>query len=73
MPAGRRGDRTYRHALANLNWQRLYKEEEGFLLFEDTKEGWRQELKPDYVLIDSHTGDTDVLGIYCAGCPMRSC
>lgn len=62
MPAGRR-DRAYRTALANLDWQRLYKEEEGFLLFEDTKAGWEQELKPDYVLIDSRTGDTDVLGI----------
>jgi MinD-like ATPase involved in chromosome partitioning or flagellar assembly len=62
MPAGRR-DRAYRTALANLDWQRLYKEEEGFLLFEDTKLGWQEELKPDYVLIDSRTGDTDVLGI----------
>src|SRR5260370_5393266 len=62
MPAGRR-DRAYRTALANLDWQRLYKEEEGFLLFEDSKMGWQEELKPDYVLIDSRTGDTDVLGI----------
>ncbi len=62
MPAGRR-DRAYRTALANLDWQRLYKDEEGFLLFEDTKLGWQEELKPDYVLIDSRTGDTDVLGI----------
>ena len=62
MPAGRR-DTAYRSALASLDWQRLYKEEEGFLLFEDTKMGWEEELKPDYVLIDSRTGDTDVLGI----------
>jgi hypothetical protein len=33
------------------------------LLFEDTKKGWEVELNPDYVLIDSRTGDTDVLGI----------
>ncbi len=62
MPAGRR-DRDYRSALAKLDWQRLYKEEDGFLLFEDTKKGWEEELNPDYVLIDSRTGDTDVLGI----------
>src|SRR5207302_3767031 len=62
MPAGRR-DKAYRNALANLDWQRLYRDEQGFLLFEDTKEGWKEELKPDYVLIDSRTGDTDVLGI----------
>jgi MinD-like ATPase involved in chromosome partitioning or flagellar assembly len=62
MPAGRR-DRDYRNALVALNWKRLYKEEDGFLLFEDMKKGWDEELKPDYVLIDSRTGDTDVLGI----------
>src|SRR5947209_1855273 len=61
-PAGRR-DRAYRSALASLDWQRLYKEQEGFLLFEDTKEGWKEELKPDYVLIDSRTGDNDVMGM----------
>jgi tetratricopeptide (TPR) repeat protein len=38
-------------------------DEFGFLLFEDMKKGWEEELKPDYVLIDSRTGDTDVLGI----------
>ncbi len=62
MPAGRR-DRAYRAALANLDWTRLYQHEGGFLLFEDMKKGWEEELKPDYVLIDSRTGDTDVLGI----------
>lgn len=62
MPAGRR-DSAYRSALPSLNWKRLYKEEHGFLLFEDTKKGWEEELHPDYVLIDSRTGDSDVLGI----------
>jgi MinD-like ATPase involved in chromosome partitioning or flagellar assembly len=62
MPAGRR-DRAYHNALTDLDWKRLYQDEGGFLLFEDTKKGWEKELKPDYVLIDSRTGDTDVLGI----------
>jgi MinD-like ATPase involved in chromosome partitioning or flagellar assembly len=62
MPAGRR-DRAYRNALTNLDWKRLYQDEGGFLLFEDTKKGWEKEYKPDYVLIDSRTGDSDVLGI----------
>ncbi len=62
MPAGRR-DKAYRTALSQLDWQRLYSEEDGLLLFEDTKAGWEQELNPDYVLIDSRTGDTEVLGI----------
>ena len=65
MPAGRRYA-TYQAALANLNWITLYRDEEGFLLFEDTKAQWEQgnqEFKPDYVLIDSRTGHTDVEGI----------
>ncbi len=62
MPAGRR-DTSYRRALARLDWPRLYKDEYGELLFEDTKKGWEKELKPDYVLIDSRTGDADVVGI----------
>jgi cellulose biosynthesis protein BcsQ len=62
MPAGRR-DAAYRRALVNLNWKRLYHEREGFLFFEETKKAWEEEFKPDYVLIDSRTGDTDVLGI----------
>src|SRR5262245_20193159 len=37
MPAGKR-DTAYRNALCDIDWQRLYKEEEGFLLFEDTKQ-----------------------------------
>src|SRR6185369_10551344 len=33
------------------------------LLFEDVKAQWDQLFKPDYVLIDSRTGHTDVSGI----------
>jgi MinD-like ATPase involved in chromosome partitioning or flagellar assembly len=62
MPAGRRDD-AYRRALVQLDWKRLYDQEDGFLLFEEAKAGWEQEFKPDYVLIDSRTGDTDVRGI----------
>jgi MinD-like ATPase involved in chromosome partitioning or flagellar assembly len=62
MPAGRR-DATYQSALAKIDWIRLYHDEEGFLLLEDTKAQWEQEFKPDYVLIDSRTGHTDVEGI----------
>ena len=47
----------------NIDWKKLYAEEEGFLLFEDAKPQWEHELKPDYVLIDSRTGHTDVEGI----------
>jgi MinD-like ATPase involved in chromosome partitioning or flagellar assembly len=62
MPAGRR-DANYQRDLTRLNWKKLYEDCEGFLFFEDTKAQWEQELKPDYVLIDSRTGHTDVKGI----------
>jgi hypothetical protein len=62
MPAGRR-DAQYQSALARIDWLALYREHDGFLLFEDTKAQWEQEFKPDYVLIDSRTGHTDVEGI----------
>jgi MinD-like ATPase involved in chromosome partitioning or flagellar assembly len=62
MPAGRR-DANYEAALTRIDWKKLYDEEEGFLFFEDTKAQWEQEFKPDYVLIDSRTGHTDVKGI----------
>jgi MinD-like ATPase involved in chromosome partitioning or flagellar assembly len=62
MPAGHR-DAQYHSALAKIDWLKLYREEDGFLLLEDTKAQWEQEYKPDYVLIDSRTGHTDVEGI----------
>jgi MinD-like ATPase involved in chromosome partitioning or flagellar assembly len=62
MPAGRR-DANYQADLTRLNWKKLYEDCEGFLFFEDTKAQWEQEVKPDYVLIDSRTGHTDVKGI----------
>src|SRR5207302_277120 len=62
MPAGRR-DADYQPALHNLNWKSLYRDSEGFLFFEYVKQQWQEEYKPDYVLIDSRTGQTDVEGI----------
>jgi hypothetical protein len=62
MPAGRR-DAQYQSALAKIDWLALYREHDGFLLFEDTKAQWEQKFKPDYLLIDSRTGHTDVEGI----------
>jgi MinD-like ATPase involved in chromosome partitioning or flagellar assembly len=62
MPAGR-GDTTYQALLASINWQQLYRELDGYLLFEDLKEQWRRVYNPDYVFIDSRTGHTDIEGI----------
>ena len=55
--------RNYSARLSGIDWQKLYAEQDGYLLFEDLKAQWRQQLNPDYVLIDSRTGHTDVGGI----------
>jgi tetratricopeptide (TPR) repeat protein len=62
MPAGLQ-DASYAAKLNSIDWQRLYSEMDGFLLFEDLKNQWRETLRADYVLIDSRTGHTDVGGI----------
>src|ERR1044072_3405661 len=56
-------DDSYPRRLNDIDWQQLYSEKSGYLLFEDLKEQWRQTLAPDYVLIDSRTGHSDVSGI----------
>lgn len=56
-------DKNYSARLSRIDWQRLYAERDGYLLFEDLKAQWVQEFRPDYVLIDSRTGHTDVGGI----------
>ena len=62
MPAGtQRG--SYAGTLASIDWSDLYERHDGFLLFEDLKEQWKHYIQPDYVLIDSRTGHTDVGGI----------
>jgi cellulose biosynthesis protein BcsQ len=62
MPAGRR-DESYASLLHSIDWSALYAEHDGYLMFEDLKEQWRHLFKPDYVLVDSRTGHTDVGGI----------
>lgn len=62
MPAGNPGA-EYDQKFKSLNWQDLYENHDGYLLFEDLKAQWSQRLSPDYVLIDSRTGHTDVGGI----------
>jgi MinD-like ATPase involved in chromosome partitioning or flagellar assembly len=62
MPAGRQ-DSSYDMRFREIDWQDFYENEGGFLFFEDLKAQWAQTLKPDYVLIDSRTGHTDIGGI----------
>lgn len=62
MPAGRQ-DGKYGQRLSMIDWQRLYAEQDGYLLFEDLTVQWRELLAPDYVLIDSRTGHNEEGGI----------
>jgi cellulose biosynthesis protein BcsQ len=63
FPAGRRDD-TYGTKLASIDWQDLYVNLSGYLLFEDLRQQLKNDpRKFDYVLIDSRTGHTDVGGI----------
>ncbi|MDA4120294.1 MAG: hypothetical protein OK436_06875, partial [Thaumarchaeota archaeon] len=61
-PAGR-GDGAFRALLAKIDWARLYAEGDGFFMIEDLKAQWRQAFEPDYVLIDSRTGYSEIHGI----------
>ena len=62
MPAGL-DQHSYASNLNSIDWGALYSQHDGYLLFENLKEQWRTYLEPDYVLIDSRTGHTDVAGI----------
>lgn len=62
MPAGHSEKPSYADQLNRMNWEQLYTEQSGYLMFEDLKQQWSQ-AGFDYVLIDSRTGYTDVGGI----------
>jgi tetratricopeptide (TPR) repeat protein len=63
MPAGRR-DAGYQRLLAQLNWKDFYSSESrGYLFVENLKAAIRKIYSPDYVLVDSRTGMTDISGI----------
>lgn len=62
MPSGS-PDGGYPTRLASIDWNELYERHDGYLLFEDLKLQWKAAIEPDYVLVDSRTGYTDVGGI----------
>jgi MinD-like ATPase involved in chromosome partitioning or flagellar assembly len=62
MSAGRQDD-NYDAKFKKIDWQDLYEHHNGFLLFEHLKLQWEEAFNPDYVLIDSRTGHTDIGGI----------
>jgi len=62
MSAGRR-DSNYQIQLAGLDWKYFYRHSRGFLFVENLKAAIEKEYSPDYVLVDSRTGLTDVFSI----------
>lgn len=72
MPVGRQ-DASYSHRLNSIDWQNLYSEKSGYLFFEDLKNQWTHCIAPDYVLIDSRTGHSDVEGICTRQLPNAVC
>ena len=62
MPSGAHLD-SYASTFATIDWGELYERQDGYLLFEDLKAQWKATVEPDYVLVDSRTGHTDVGGI----------
>lgn len=62
MPAGRSGA-DYGNRLGSIDWKDLYRTKDGFILMEDLKAQIKERIAPDYLLIDSRTGHTDIGGI----------
>ena len=72
MPAGKQ-DASYSHRLNLIDWRKLYSEQSGYLFFEDIRRQWAERISPDYVLIDSRTGHSDVEGICTRQLPDAVC
>jgi tetratricopeptide (TPR) repeat protein len=72
MPAGIQSS-EYQGRLATVNWLDLYENRSGYMLMEELKAQWATHLQPDYVLIDSRTGYSDVSGICTRQLPNAVC
>jgi tetratricopeptide (TPR) repeat protein len=62
MPAGRK-DKNYQVQLSRFDWKQFYRQKSGYLFVENLKGAIRENCNPDYVLVDSRTGLTDIAGI----------
>ena len=62
MPAGKK-DTNYQIELNKIDWKDFYRRDDGFFFIENLKGQISSEFCPDYVLIDSRTGLTDIGGI----------
>jgi len=62
MSAGRR-DHDYQSLLAKLSWKDFYGRQQGFYFIENLKLAIQTIYNPEYLLVDSRTGFTDISGI----------
>jgi Flp pilus assembly protein TadD/cellulose biosynthesis protein BcsQ len=65
IPAGNIDDSAYWKKLSCINWASMFYEEDskGVEFFLDLKHKIETEIQPDFLLIDSRTGITDIAGI----------
>ena len=65
LPAGAAPSADYWHKLSRISWHDLFYAPgaRGVSLFLELKERIREELKPDFLLIDSRTGITEMGGV----------
>lgn len=64
IPAGNINSSEYWKKLSNINWYNLlYGSSDGLYFLLDLKQKIQKELSPDYLLIDSRTGITEMSGI----------
>jgi len=65
MPAGNVPNAAYWRKLARVNWHQLFYSEEplGIPFFLELKERIKSEFEPDFLLIDSRTGITEIGGV----------
>lgn len=65
IPAGNIDDAAYWKKLSSIDWSKMFYEEgsRGVQFFLNLKHKIETELKPDFLLIDSRTGITDIAGI----------
>lgn len=65
IPAGRGPSKEYWSKLSRINWHDLFysKDAKGVQVFLDLKNRIADELKPDFLLIDSRTGITEMGGV----------
>src|SRR5690606_10136966 len=65
IPAGDINNQEYWKKLSKIDWYSLFyeKSSQGVKFFLDLKQKIKKEINPDFILIDSRTGITDIAGI----------